>query len=59
MNALMELLAAIQLGPWNFADPAAGNMPTLSFGRRSEGLLTVMIWDPERILYVTQVEWAG
>ena len=59
MNALMELLAAMQLAPWNFADPANGNMPTIPFGPNREGQLTVMIWDQDRILYVTQVQWAG
>ena len=59
MNALAGLLAAMQLVPWNFADPAAGNMPTVTFGPNGEGLATILIWDDDLTLNVTKVQWAG
>lgn len=57
MRALLELLAAMQLVPWNFADPAEGNMPSIPFG--AHGLVTVLIWDDDLTLNVTKVQWAG
>ena len=59
MAALMALLAAMQLVPWNFADRDAGNMPTIAFGPNSEGLATILIWDDDLTLNVTKVQWAG
>ncbi len=58
MLALMEHMAAMSLAPWNFADPQQGNMPTLAFGD-GRGLVTVLILDDRRELFVTKVQWIG
>lgn len=56
MRAFLEFMTAIELAPWNFADPAGGNMPTIPFwGGR--GQVTVLILDYRRLLVVTKVQW--
>lgn len=58
MLALMEHMAAMALAPWNFADPQQGNMPTLPFGA-GRGLVTVLVLDDRREMYVTKAQWLG
>jgi hypothetical protein len=48
----------MSLAPWNFADPQQGNMPTAAFGD-GRGLVTVLILDGRRELFVTKVQWIG
>jgi hypothetical protein len=56
--ALQEFLAAASLNPWGFAPEGSGNMPTAWFGR-GRGMVTFLILDEDRMLYVTQVTWLG
>lgn len=56
MLALMEHMTAMSLAPWNFADSGLGNMPTVSFGD-GRGLVTVLILDDRREMFVTKVQW--
>ena len=56
--ALQDFLTAASLNPWGFAPDGAGNMPTAWFGGR-RGLVTFLIMDEDRMLYVTQVTWLG
>jgi hypothetical protein len=56
--ALLEFMTAMSLAPWNFADPQQGNMPTAAFGD-GRGLVTVLILDGRRELFVTKVQWIG
>jgi hypothetical protein len=56
MLALMEHMTAMSLAPWNFAEPESGNMPTVSFGD-GRGLVTVLVLDDRREMFVTKVQW--
>jgi hypothetical protein len=56
MLALMEHMTAMSLAPWNFADPESGNMPTVPFGD-GRGLVTVLILDDRREMFITKVQW--
>jgi len=58
MLALMEHMAAMSLAPWNFADQQKGNMPTVPFGA-GRGLVTVLVLDERREMYVTRAQWLG
>lgn len=57
--ALLELLAAAELDPWGVAgaEPGARNMPDVAFG--AAGLVTLLILDGPREIWITKVQWAG
>ena len=58
-----EALGLMRLMPWSGEpfreDNPDGNIRTLAFGPRSEGLATFMVLDREREVHVLEVQWAG
>jgi hypothetical protein len=61
LTALAELMAAVSLDPWGVAGRSRGeaNMPDVVFGPGGEGLVSYLILDDERRVWVTEVQWAG
>lgn len=59
--ALMEFMAAMSLDPWGVAgiDRDAPNMPNLVFGPGAAGLVSCLILEDQRQIWVTKVQWAG
>lgn len=59
--ALMEFMAAVALDPWGVAglDRGSPNMPNLVFGPHGEGIVSCLIMDDERQVWITKVQWAS
>ena len=57
--ALQEFMTAVVFDPWSFAPTGSANMPTVEFGPEGRGLVTFLIRDGERELFITQVLWFG
>lgn len=62
-RAFLEVMAAAELNPWELGlapdEKRTGNMPTVHFGPRGEGMVTYLIYEPDRQLLVTDVTWIG
>jgi hypothetical protein len=56
--ALQEFMTAASLNPWGIAPDGSGNMPTVWFGN-GRGMVSYLIMDEDRMLYITQVLWLG
>lgn len=56
--ALQEFMTAASLNPRGIAPDGSGNMPTVWFGD-GRGMVSYLILDDDRMLYVTQVLWLG
>jgi hypothetical protein len=56
--ALQEFMTAASLNPRGIAPDGSGTMPTVWFGN-GRGMITYLIRDEERMLYITQVLWLG
>lgn len=60
--AFQEFMTAVSLDPWGVAgrDPDRdGNMPNVPFGPKREGVVSYLILDGPRQVWITQVTWAG
>jgi len=63
LSAYAELIAFLELTPWEGApyrqDKPDGNMRTMPFGKRAEGLAVYVILEEQRRVVVVSVTWLG
>ena len=61
LTAYAELIAFLELTPWEGApyreDKPEGNMRTMPFGKRAEGMAVYVILDEQRRVVVVSVTW--
>lgn len=61
LSAYAELIAFLELTPWEGApyrdDKPDGNMPTIPFGKRAEGMAVYVILEEQLRVVVVSVTW--